>query len=89
MRTADTPAAPRRRPSRGGALRTLRSATGLVLAVYIVAHLSNHALGVISIDAQERISQRLVRLQAGLLGDAKFFDGIGELRIDHGPGYRV
>ena len=23
------------------------------------------------------------------LGDAKFFDGIGELRIDYGPGYRV
>ncbi|MFK4824856.1 type II toxin-antitoxin system RelE/ParE family toxin [Paenochrobactrum sp. BZR 588] len=23
------------------------------------------------------------------MGDAKFFDGIGELRIDYGPGYRV
>ena len=39
--------------------------------------------------AQERIAQRIVRLQAGLFGDAKFFGGIGELRIDHGPGYRV
>lgn len=39
--------------------------------------------------AVERIAQRIVRLQAGLFGDAKFFDGIGELRIDHGPGYRV
>jgi putative addiction module killer protein len=39
--------------------------------------------------AQERIAQRIVRVQAGLLGDAKFFDGIGELRIDYGPGYRV
>jgi len=39
--------------------------------------------------AQERITQRIVRLQAGLFGDAKYFDGIGELRIDHGPGYRV
>jgi putative addiction module killer protein len=39
--------------------------------------------------AAERISQRIVRVQAGLLGDAKFFDGIGELRVDHGPGYRV
>ena len=39
--------------------------------------------------ARERIAQRLVRLQAGLFGDAKFFDGIGELRIDYGPGYRV
>ena len=39
--------------------------------------------------AAKRIAQRVVRVQAGLLGDAKFFDGIGELRIDHGPGYRV
>ena len=39
--------------------------------------------------AQSRIAQRIVRLQSGLLGDVKFFDGIGELRIDHGPGYRV
>jgi putative addiction module killer protein len=39
--------------------------------------------------AQERVAQRIVRLQAGLFGDAKFFDGIGELRIDYGPGYRV
>jgi putative addiction module killer protein len=38
--------------------------------------------------AQERIAQRLVRVEAGLVGDAKFFDGIGELRIDVGPGYR-
>ena len=39
--------------------------------------------------ANERIAQRIVRLHSGLLGDAKFFDGIGEVRIDHGPGYRV
>ena len=39
--------------------------------------------------AREKIAQRIVRVQAGLLGDAKFFDGIGELRVDHGPGYRV
>lgn len=39
--------------------------------------------------AAKRIAQRIVRVQSGLLGDAKFFDGIGELRIDHGPGYRV
>ncbi|MHB0951469.1 MAG: type II toxin-antitoxin system RelE/ParE family toxin [Allorhizobium sp.] len=38
---------------------------------------------------RSRIAQRIVRVQAGLLGDAKFFDGIGELRIDCGPGYRV
>ncbi len=39
--------------------------------------------------AQEKIAQRIVRVEAGLLGDAKFFDGIGELRIAFGPGYRV
>ena len=39
--------------------------------------------------AQSRIAQRIVRLQSGLLGDVKFFGGIGEMRIDHGTGYRV
>lgn len=39
--------------------------------------------------AAKRIAQRIVRIQAGLLGDVKFFDAIGELRIDYGPGYRV
>lgn len=39
--------------------------------------------------AVRKIAQRIVRLSAGLFGDVKFFDGIGELRIDHGPGYRV
>lgn len=40
--------------------------------------------------AAERIAQRIVRLQAGLLGDAKSVgDGISELRVDYGPGYRV
>jgi putative addiction module killer protein len=39
--------------------------------------------------AVRRIAQRLVRVQAGLLGDVKYFSGIGELRVDHGPGYRL
>ena len=40
--------------------------------------------------AVERIALRLVRLQSGLLGDVKpVGEGISELRIDYGPGYRV
>lgn len=40
--------------------------------------------------AAERIVQRIVRLQSGLLGDTKGVgDGVSELRIDYGPGYRV
>lgn len=35
------------------------------------------------------IAERIFRLQNGLFGDAKYFDGIGELRIKFGPGYRV
>jgi putative addiction module killer protein len=41
------------------------------------------------IRARDRIAVRLARLEYGLLGDAKFFDGIGEIRVDYGPGYRV
>ncbi len=39
--------------------------------------------------AQARIQVRIDRLSMGLFGDVKFFDGIGEMRIDYGPGYRV
>ncbi len=41
------------------------------------------------IRAAARIEIRISRLEDGNFGDAKFFDGIGELRIDYGPGYRV
>lgn len=40
--------------------------------------------------ARARIQTRIDRLQLGLPGDAKpMRDGISELRIDYGPGYRV
>lgn len=35
------------------------------------------------------VARRIDRMRNGLLGDVKFFDGIGEMRIDVGPGYRV
>ena len=36
-----------------------------------------------------RVVARIRRVEIGNIGDAKYFDGIGELRIDHGPGYRL
>lgn len=39
--------------------------------------------------AVDRIATRIVRLEAGLIGDAKYFHGIGELRIDYAAGYRL
>ena len=60
MRTADTLPAPGPRRPRANAIRALRTASGLVLAVYVTAHLINHALGVISIDAQEALLGVLV-----------------------------
>lgn len=45
--------------------------------------------GLKDIRAQVRVQTRIDRLAFGLFGDAKFFEGIGELRIDYGPGYRL
>lgn len=39
--------------------------------------------------AQRRVADRIARIQGGLLGDIKVFDGLIEFRIDYGPGYRL
>ncbi|WP_244428471.1 type II toxin-antitoxin system RelE/ParE family toxin [Bartonella bovis] len=35
------------------------------------------------------MAARILRLEYGLFGDVKYFQGIGELKINYGPGYRV
>lgn len=41
-------------------------------------------------NAAAIVSGRILRVKKGLLGDVKSVgDGVSELRIDHGPGYRV
>ena len=42
------------------------------------------------IRAQAQIVRRIERAQAGNLGDVKAIgDGVSEMRIHHGPGYRL
>ncbi len=45
--------------------------------------------GLRDLRARARIFARIDRIKVGNFGDAKFFDGIGELRLDYGQGYRV
>jgi len=41
-------------------------------------------------QARSQIAKRIVRVQSGLLGDVKpVGEGVSEMRVHHGPGYRL
>ena len=45
--------------------------------------------GLRDMKAKVRIAARIRNAEVGNFGDCKFFDGIGEMRVDVGAGYRV
>jgi len=52
-------------------------------------HFSEWLRGLRDHVARAKILVRIKRLTEGNMGDVKHFDGISEMRIDHGRGYRV
>jgi putative addiction module killer protein len=51
---------------------------------------SDWLMGLRDLMVKVRIAKRIDRLSLGNFGDCKFVgDGVWELRIDHGAGYRV
>ena len=43
----------------------------------------------LDVQAATKVTTALLRLGLGNLSNVKWFDGIGEYRIDWGPGYRI
>lgn len=60
-----------------------------MIKVVETAEFTDWVTGLRDANARLRIAARIDRARNGNLGDVKFFDGIGEMRIDFGPGYRV
>ncbi len=60
-----------------------------MIEIYRTAEFAVWLDGIRDSLAAKKITQRIARVRAGLFGDVKYFSGIGELRIDYGPGYRV
>jgi putative addiction module killer protein len=43
----------------------------------------------LDVQAAHKVSNALVRLEMGNTSNIKWFDGLGEFRVDWGPGYRI
>jgi len=43
----------------------------------------------LDVQAATKVSSAILRMQAGNTSNIKWFDGLGEYRIDWGPGYRI
>jgi len=60
-----------------------------MIEVRLTADFTRWLDGLRDAAARLRVVARIRWVEIGNIGDAKYFDGIGELRIDHGPGYRL
>jgi adenylate cyclase len=58
-------------------LADLRSVTGLVIGLYVTMHLSNHALGLISVNAQEAVRPWVMALWHSLPGQVLLYGSLG------------
>jgi hypothetical protein len=58
-------------------LADLRSATGLVIGLYVTMHLSNHALGLISVRAQEAVRPWVMALWHSPPGQVLLYGSLG------------
>ena len=75
MSTAALPAI-RSSPGTAGAVRRLRNITGLVIAVFVTAHFTNHALGVFSIGAQQALLDVLRPIWQSPLGTLTLYSAL-------------
>ena len=61
-----------------------------MIEVRATTHFRRWLSGLRDRNAAAIVAARILRVQKGLLGDVKSVGaGVSELRIDHGPGYRV
>jgi putative addiction module killer protein len=61
-----------------------------MLIIQKTNHFEHWLLALKDVRARARILARLKRAELGNLGDHKFVgDGVFEMRIDYGPGYRL